>query len=120
MILKNKKLLLITSLATLLPIPAGLLLWNQFPETMAVHFGIAGQADGYASPATAVFVLPLIMLAIQWVCILGTALDKRNKHRNQKIQKLVLWITPGKFCCRQKKNLLWRLESEECRVESGK
>ena len=94
MILKNKKLLLITSLATLLPIPAGLLLWNQFPETMAVHFGIAGQADGYASPATAVFVLPLIMLAIQWVCILGTALDKRNKHRNQKIQKLVLWTIP--------------------------
>ena len=94
MILKNKKLLLITSLATLLPIPAGLLLWNQFPETMAVHFGMTGQADGYASPATAVFVLPVIMLALQWVCILATALDKRNKNRNQKIQKLVLWTMP--------------------------
>ena len=94
MILKNKKLLLITSLATLLPIPAGLLLWNQFPETMAIHFGFTGQADGYGSPATAVFVLPLIMLAIQWVCILGTALDKRNRNRNQKVQKLVLWAIP--------------------------
>ena len=65
MILKNKKLLIITSLLTLLPIPLGLLLWNQFPETMAIHFGITGQADGYASPAYAVFVLPVIMLAVQ-------------------------------------------------------
>lgn len=94
MILKNKKLLIITSLLTLLPIPVGLLLWNQFPETMAIHFGMTGQADGYASPSMAVFVLPLIMLALQWVCILGTALDKRNKNRNQKIQNLLLWIIP--------------------------
>ncbi len=94
MILKNKKLLIITSLLTLLPIPVGLLLWNQFPETMAIHFGFTGQADGYASPSVAVFVLPLIMLALQWVCILGSTLDKRNQNRNQKIQSLVLWIIP--------------------------
>ena len=94
MIFKNKKLLIITSLLTLLPIPVGLLLWNKFPETMAIHFGITGQADGYGNPATAVFVLPLIMLAIQWVCILAITLDKRNKNRNQKIQNLVLWIIP--------------------------
>ena len=94
MILKNKKLLLITSLATLLPIPVGLLLWNQFPETMAIHFGITGQADGYGSPFFVVFVLPLIMLASLWGCILATSLDKRNKNRNQKMQQLVLWILP--------------------------
>ena len=94
MILKNKKLLLITSLATLLPIPVGLLLWNRFPETMAVHFGMSGQADGYGSPSFVVFVLPLIMLAFQWVCILAASLDKRNQSRNQKMQKLVLWILP--------------------------
>ena len=51
MILKNKKLLVITSLLTLLPIPVGLLLWNRFPETIAIHFGITGNADGFAGPA---------------------------------------------------------------------
>ena len=94
MILKNKKLLIITSLMTLLPIPVGLALWNRFPESMAIHFGITGQADGYSSPAVAVFVLPLVMLALQWVCILVSSLDKTNKNRNQKIQRLVLWIIP--------------------------
>lgn len=94
MILKNKKLLILTSLLTLLPIPVGLLLWNKFPETMAIHFGVTGQADGYASPSFAVFGLPLIMLAVQWLCTLGTALDKRNRNRNQKIQEIVLWTIP--------------------------
>ena len=94
MILKNKKLLIITSLLTLLPIPVGLLLWNKFPETMAIHFGITGQADGYASPSFAVFVLPLILLAFHWVCILSTAFDKGNKNRNQKLQSIMLWTIP--------------------------
>ena len=101
MILKNKKLLIITSLLTLLPIPVGLLLWDQFPETMAIHWGITGQADGYASPSFAVFVLPLILLAFHWVCILSTAFDKGNKNRNQKLQNIVLWIIPliGNLSC---------------------
>lgn len=94
MILKNKKLLILTSLLTLLPIPVGLLLWSQFPETMAVHFGITGQADGFASPAFTVFGLPLTMLAVQWLCVLFTALDKGNRNRNQKIQEIVLWTIP--------------------------
>lgn len=101
MILKKKKLLIVTSLLTLLPIPVGLLLWNRFPETMAIHFGITGQADGYASPSFSVFVLPLIMLAVHWVCILATAFDKGNKNRNQKLQNIVLWIIPliGNLSC---------------------
>ena len=101
MILKNKTLLILTSLLTLLPIPVGLLLWDKFPETMAIHFGITEQADGFASVPFAVFVLPLILLAVHWVCILATSLDKGNRNRNQKLQKIVLWIIPliGNLSC---------------------
>lgn len=102
MILKNKKLLVLTSLLTLLPIPVGLLLWDRFPETIAIHFGITGQADGFASLPVAVFVPPLIMLAGQWLCILATSLDKGNKNRNQKMQTIVLWTIPlicNLSCC---------------------
>ena len=102
MILKNKKLLIITSLLTLLPIPVGLLLWNRFPETMAIHWGISGQPDGYASVPFAVFVPPLCMLLGHWVCIFFTSLDKGNKNRNQKMQSIVLWVIPvicNLSCC---------------------
>ena len=94
MILKNKKLLILTSLLTLLPIPLGLLLWNKFPETMAIHWGITGQADSYASPNLVVFGLPLLMLAFHWLCAFFTARDKGNHGRNQKMFRLVLWIIP--------------------------
>jgi len=94
MILKNKKLLILTSLLTLLPIPVGLLLWDKFPETMAIHWGITGQADGFASIPFAVFVPPLCMLLGHWVCIFFTSLDKGNKHRNKKIQTIILWVIP--------------------------
>lgn len=94
MIRNNKKLLILTSLLTLLPIPVGLLLWNRFPETMAVHWGFTGEVDGYASPNFAVFVLPLIMLAFHWLCILFTSLDKKNQGRNQKMFRVVLWTIP--------------------------
>ena len=102
MILKNKKLLVITSLLTLLPIPVGLLLWNQFPETMAIHWGISGQADGFASIPTAVFLPPLLMLATHLFCILVCSLDPGNKNRNEKILHIVLWTVPvicNLSCC---------------------
>ena len=94
MLKDHKRTLILTSLLTLLPIPLGLLLWNRFPETMAIHWGITGEADGYASPGFAVLGLPLIMLAVQWLCIFFTARDKGNQGRNQKMLRLVLWIIP--------------------------
>ena len=94
MLQKNKKLLIFTSLLTLLPIPVGLLLWDRFPETMAIHWGITGKADGYASVPFSVFVLPLLMLAVHWLCILFTARDKGNQGRNQKMFRVVLWALP--------------------------
>ena len=102
MIFQNKKLLVITSLLTLLPIPAGLLLWDQFPETMAIHWGLSGQANGFACLPIAVFVPPLSMLLGHWLCYLFTCLDKGNRSRNQKVQKTVLWIMPvltNLSCC---------------------
>lgn len=102
MIRKNKKLLCITSLLTLMPIPLGLLLWNRFPETIAIHFGITGQPDGFASVPFAVFVPPLIMLALHWLYIGFTALDKGNRDRNQKLLSIVMWTVPlltNLSCC---------------------
>ena len=94
MILKNKKLLILTSLLTLLPIPVGLLLWDRFPETIAVHFGITGEADGFAGIPFTVLGLPLMMLGVHWLCVFFTALDKGNRGRNQKMFRIVLWTTP--------------------------
>ena len=92
--MKNKKLLTLSSLLILLPIPVGLILWNRLPEMMITHWGINGQPDGSMSLPWAIFLPPVLMLLGQWVGIFFTMRDPGNKDRNTKPLTLVLWILP--------------------------
>ena len=92
--MKNKKLLILSSLLILLPIPVGLLLWNRFPAELVTHWGITGQPDGYMPPLYAILLPPVLMLLGQWVCIWFTMKDPDNQGRNTKPLTLVLWILP--------------------------
>lgn len=56
---------LIPSLAlTTLSALGGLLIWDQLPEIMPVHFDIHGTADGHAPKAVAIFALPAVSLLV--------------------------------------------------------
>ena len=95
MIKKNLKALIISSVIILLPIIAGLLLWDQLPERFATHWGVDGQPDGWAGKPMAVFGMPLFILAVQWFGTLVTAADPKNKNQTNKAFTVVLWITPA-------------------------
>ena len=95
MIKKNLKILIITSVIRLLPIVAGLILWNKFPDEIPIHFNAQGVADGFGGKGLAVFGMPFFMLAVHWVCIFVTALDPKSKNITEKSIHLVLWITPA-------------------------
>ena len=92
--MKNKKLLFLSSLLILLPIPVALILWNRFPDVLVTHWGFDGQPDGSMSLPWAVFLPPVLMLLGQWICIWFTLKDPGNKNRNTKPLNLVLWIIP--------------------------
>lgn len=94
MIKKNLKVLIITSIVILLPILAGLILWNQLPEQIPSHWNASGEIDGWSSKAFSVFGIPLILLAAQWLCVLGSAADPKKENHPQKVLHLVLWIIP--------------------------
>lgn len=94
MMKQHKKALIFSSLAILLPAVAGLLLWNKLPDTMATHWNAAGTADGNSGKAFAVLGLPLILLALHWLCIFATVKDRKNKDQNKKAFSMVLWIIP--------------------------
>ena len=95
MIKKNLKVLILTTVVMLLPILAGIILWNQLPEQMPTHWNAAGEIDGWSSKPFAVFVLPLIMVAAQWLCMLGTAADPKKNNHSEKVLHLILWIVPA-------------------------
>ena len=91
---KNKWTLVVTSLIILLPVAVGLLLWDKLPEQVPFHWGINGEVDGWATKTQAVFLLPLLMLGIQWLCSFVTQFDPKGKNHDGKMMGLVLWIIP--------------------------
>ena len=94
MIRQHKKMILLTSIATLLPILIGLLLWKQLPDSVATHWSTGNEPDGYSSKAFAVFGLPVIMLILHLVCVIATNIDPKANSINKKIFFIVLWICP--------------------------
>ena len=94
MIKKHLKTLILTSILTLLPIVAGLYLWDTLPEQVPSHWDVNGEIDGWSSKPFFVFGLPSIMLAAQWLCVLGTAADPKKANHSDKVMHLVLWIIP--------------------------
>ena len=92
---KHLKTLIITTIVTLLPVLAGVILWNQLPEQFPMHFNAAGEVDGWASKPVGVFVMPLVLVAIEWLCAIGSfKMDPKVNNLNEKVMGLVLWFIP--------------------------
>lgn len=92
---KFRKTLIFTNIATLLPMLVGFLLWDQLPDSFATHWGADGNPDGWMGKTAAIVLLPLILVAVQWLCIWITEKDPGNRGKNEKAQKLVLWLIPA-------------------------
>ena len=94
MIKKNLKTMIITSIVILAPIVAGLILWDKLPAEVPTHFGQDGTPDGWSPKEFAVFGLPLLLLAVHWICVAFTGADPKNKNISDRMAMLVLWICP--------------------------
>ena len=93
--MKHTKLNIILSCIILVaPMIFGMIVWNKLPESMPIHWGVNGEVNGWSSKPFAVFVLPLLILAIHGVCIFASRKDFRNKKQSPKVMGLVLWICP--------------------------
>lgn len=91
---KYKVKLIISSVILLLPILFGIIMWKDLPDTLTTHWGADGNADATGGKAFAVFGLPLIILALHFVCLFFTLSDKKQKEQNPKAFGTVLWILP--------------------------
>lgn len=94
MIKKNKVKLIISSIVILLPAIFGLIAWDRLPVQFASHWGADAKVSGFGSPAAFVLILPLILLAIDWLAILVSLRDPKFKDQSQKVFNLVIWIVP--------------------------
>ena len=92
---KNKWKIIISSIVTLLPIVAGLILWDKLPDMVPSHWGPTGEVDAYSSKGFFVFGLPLLMLGLNLLCTIASGLDPKNKNHEGKPLILVYAIIPA-------------------------
>lgn len=90
----NKKLLVITTILTLVPVIIGLMLWEQLPETIATHFGNDNEPNGWSSKTFAVLGIPGIIAALHVFCIIVTYADPKRNNIGAKAMGIVYWILP--------------------------
>ncbi|MBQ8233347.1 MAG: SdpI family protein [Lachnospiraceae bacterium] len=98
---KHRKTFILTCILILLPILAGILLWDRLPDSMPTHFDSDGTPNGWSSKPFAVLGLPLFILSAHVICIAFTSHDPKYQNTGQKIFKIILWICPvvSILCC---------------------
>ncbi len=90
----NKKSLIMTNLVILLPILIGILLWNQLPSQMAVHFDISGDADGYSSKLFVIFAFPILFMLFQLIALASLEKDSVKVSTPPRMLTIYAWIIP--------------------------
>ena len=90
----NKKLLLLTSIVILFPMLWGLMIWPQLPNQIPIHFNVSDQADNFQSKPLVVFGLPLFLLLVHLFVIFVIGRDPKNQTMNEKMGKVIYWLTP--------------------------
>lgn len=90
---KNKITLILTVIVCLLPMILGAALYNKLPEQMPIHFNVKNESDNYAPKAFALFGIPLILAALQTLCIVFTS-KKIGNNKKPIIIKIMEWFIP--------------------------
>lgn len=89
-------LLLLTAAVILLQTVVGVLLWDRLPETIVTHFDVNGEPNGYSSKTFTVFGMPLLLLALQGVCLLMSCSSHHKiSSADPRVRRLVIYIIPA-------------------------
>ena len=90
----SKAKIIITTIITLLPIIAGIVLWDKLPEKIPTHWGFNGKADGWSSKGFAVFGIPALLAVFQLICSAVEYAFGKNHESNKIAFNIVVWAIP--------------------------
>ncbi len=88
------KILIITCIVCLLPIFLGIALWDNLPDTMAIHFNINNEPDNFASKGFVVFGLPILMILLQIFSCFVNDINAHKHGERKKFERATKWIIP--------------------------
>lgn len=89
-------LMILTSCIILLQMVVGVLLWDRLPDRIATHFDFQNRPNGWTSKGFTVFGMPLVLLALHWICLLSTCAQRDGERVYRgKVKYLLLFIIPA-------------------------
>ena len=93
--MNRKKMILLTSPLTFIPMITGLILWNKLPAEMPIHFSTAGVADQFTSKTFAVLGIPALLWVLHLLSGFLILADPKKQNINDKVFTLMLYTVPA-------------------------
>lgn len=91
---KIKKHIILSTLVCIAPIVLTLVLYNELPAQVPIHFDVNGQPNGYASKAIAGFVLPCGFAVVNLFTCFMLLTDPKRRNANIIIKAVGIWTVP--------------------------
>jgi len=91
--MKNKSAI-ISTVVCLLPLVLSVVLFNNLPEQIAIHFNNAGEADNYLPKAVAAFGLPILLAVINLYSHFRVNKDPKNENAAESLKVCARWLAP--------------------------
>ncbi len=92
MLKNNKWKLVLSSILTVLPAIAAVIFRGFLTEKMITGWNNSNTA--WPTEIKMLCIMPVIMLVLQWICLLITACDNRRTEQNGKVVSMVIWLMP--------------------------
>jgi uncharacterized membrane protein len=92
---ENRKTMILTCLLCLLPMALGLYFYKELPDQMPIHWNAAGEVDGYAPKALAVFGFPVFFAALELLMFFVILNDPKKQNQSNIMRQLGFWSLPA-------------------------
>ncbi len=90
----NRTILILTSLVCILPLIMSLVVYQDLPDQIAIHWDGSGNPDNFAPKALAAFGLPFLFLGINLFSKLVLYNDPKRAYTSQAMQIFATWLPP--------------------------
>ena len=92
--MKNNKTIFLSTILCFLPMILSIILYDQLPKQVAIHFDSSGNADNYVPKAYAAFGLPIALAIFNLYHTFRITNDPKIEHASLSIRKFSTWLVP--------------------------
>ncbi len=90
----TKRTLILTTIVCLIPIIAGILLYDKLPNEIVTHWDAQGNPNGWSSKFVGAILFPGILVIINILYPFLLKIDPVHKNQSDKVKNIVHWIIP--------------------------